>query len=326
MPVFRQTLGSILLGLVALAAAPGAWAQNYPARSIRLIVPVTPGGGVDFIARLVGTRLSETLGHQVVVDNRPGAGNVLGSVIAAKAAPDGYTLLLANNSSHGVAQARSDRIPYDTVKDFSPIAVIAEASFMLATRPDVPAASVQELISFSKTRGAPLNYGAAGSGTQTYLMGELFKLGTGINMTNVAYQSAGPATIALLSGEVQLSFLTTAGGLPHIKAGRLKPIGITGVKRSGVLPLVPTLTEQKVPGFESGAWYALVGPARIPLPVVQLLNKEVAAMVRDPGIQEKLQRQGTEPVGSTIEECAATIRNELAKWTTVVQKTGIRFE
>lgn len=321
----RHALG-IFLGLVSLGAVPGAWAQQYPARTIRLIVPVTPGGGVDFMARLVGTRLSDTLGHQVVVDNRPGAGNVLGSAIAAKAAPDGHTLLLANNSSHGVAQARSDRIPYDTVKDFSPIAVIAEASFMLATRPDVPVASIQELVSNSKAKGTPLNYGAAGSGTQTYLMGELLKLGTGISMTNVAYQSAGPATTALLSGEVQLSFLTTSGGLPHVTSGRLKAIGITGVKRSSVLPLVATLSEQKVPGFETGAWYALVGPARIPVPVVQRLNKEIAAMVRDPGIQEKLQRQGTEPVGGTIEECAATIKNELAKWTMVVKKTGIRFE
>ena len=303
-----------------------AWPRSYPTRSIRLIVPVTPGGGVDFIARLAGARLSERLGQPVVIDNRPGAGNVLGSALAAKSAPDGHTLLLANNSSHGVAQARSDRLPYDTINDFTPIAVIATAHFLLATRPSFPASSVKELVSLAKAKPGELNYGAAGSGTQTYLMGELLKVATGAKITNVAYQSAGPATTALLSGEVQLSFLTTAGALPLIQSGRLKPLAITGLKRSQLLPDVATLIEQGVAGFETGAWYALVGPAGIPSPIVRQLNGEIVAMMRDPGVQEKLTRQGAEPVGSTPEECAETIRNELKKWTSLVQQTGIRFD
>lgn len=322
-----QRLSILVLGVLTPALSTSeAWAQTYPTRSIRLIVPVTPGGGVDFVARLVGARLSERLGQAVVVDNRPGAGNVLGSALAAKSAPDGHTLLLANNSSHGVAQARTNQLPYDTIKDFTPIAVIAAAHFMLATRPSIAANTVQELIDFAKAKPGQLNYGAAGSGTQTYLMGELLKLRTGMKITNVAYQSAGPATTALLSGEVQLSFLTTAGALPLIQSGRLKPLGITGFKRLGILPEVATLAEQRVAGFETGAWYALVGPAGIPMSIVRQLNREIVAMVRDVGVQEKLQRQGSEPVGSTPEECADTIRNELKKWTNVVQQTGIRFD
>lgn len=320
-----QQLVLLFLSVLPLAIS-GAWAQPYPTRAIRLIVPVTPGGGVDFIARLVGAGLSERLGQPVIIDNRPGAGNVLGSALAAKSSPDGHTLLLANNSSHGVAQARTTRLPYDTINDFTPIAVIAAAQFLLATRPSFPANSVQELVGLAKAKPGELNYGAAGSGTQTYLMGELFKLVTGTRIANIAYQSAGPATTALFSGEVQLSFLTTAGSLPLIQAGRLKPLAITGLKRSQLLPDVRTFIEQGVTGFETGAWYALVGPAGIPRAIVRRLNEEVIMMVRDAGLQEKLTRQGSEPVGSTSEECAETIRNELKKWTSLVQQTGIRFE
>lgn len=320
-----QQLVLLFLSVLPVAIS-GAWAQPYPTRAIRLIVPVTPGGGVDFIARLVGAGLSERLGQPVIIDNRPGAGNVLGSALAAKSSPDGHTLLLANNSSHGVAQARTTRLPYDTINDFTPIAVIAAAQFLLATRPSFPANSVQELVGLAKAKPGELNYGAAGSGTQTYLMGELFKLVTGTRIANIAYQSAGPATTALFSGEVQLSFLTTAGSLPLIQAGRLKPLAITGLKRSQLLPDVRTFIEQGVIGFETGAWYALVGPAGIPRAIVRRLNEEVIMMVRDAGLQEKLTRQGSEPVGSTSEECAETIRNELKKWTSLVQQTGIRFE
>lgn len=314
----------------ALALATGATdslAQSYPARPIRLIAPFAPGGGVDLIARLLGSRLGlgDSLGQTVVVDNRTGAGGAIGAEIAARAEPDGYTLILGNSTTHGVNQAYF-RLRYDSVRDFTPVTLVASAPLLLATSSALPAKSVKEFIALAKTRPGRLNYGSAGSGSVTHLTMELFKFVTGTNMVHIPYKGVGPVFTAMVSGEVQCIIVAVTASMAHVRAGRIRALGITGVQHSRLLPDVPTLAEQGIAGFEADYWYGLLGPARMPKPIVARLNREAVKVIRGADFGEKMIAQGVEPTSSTPEAFRKIIGSEVAKWTKLVKDAGIKAE
>lgn len=314
-----------IAGCLMLACAAPTSAQSYPTRPVVIVAPVPPGGGVDRLARLIATRLSENFKQPVLVENRPGAGNIVGADYVAKAKPDGYTLVLANNSSHGVAQAVDPKVPYDCIKDFTPISAIAHAEHLVVTHPRIPAATLKEFIELAKRRPGELNFGSAGSGTQTHLSVELLKYRTRTNMVHVPYKGTGPALTALAVGEIQLLFATTTAAMPLVKSGRFKALAITGLKRSESLPDVPTLASQDIKGFETAAWYGVAGPAGMPKPVVALLNQEIVKIVKSAEFGKQITRDGVEPLGSTPEEFVDIVKAELAKWSSLVAEAGLHL-
>jgi len=309
--------------LALLCFSLSVFPQAYPSHSIQFVVPVSPGGGADLMARLIAQRLSESVKQPVVVENRVGAGNVVGTEYVARARPDGYTLLLADNSSHGVAQAFDPKIPYDTIKDFTPITVIASAQHFVLTNGQVPANTIKQFIDLAKAKPGQLNFGSSGAGTQTHLLGELFKYQTKTDLVHIPYKGTGSQFTALVSNEIQLMFATTTGAMPFVKDGRLKALAITGLHPSDLLPDVPTLDSQGIKGFETATWYGVVGPAGIPKPIVILLNQEIVKVAKSNEFKQRIAAEGAEPVGSTPEECAETIKNELEKWTKLVKDTGL---
>ena len=318
----------LALYLISLAIfTTSALAQSYPTRPIRLIAPFAPGGGVDLIGRLLGAKLSlgDSLGQPVIIDNRVGAGGALGTEIASRAAPDGHTLVLGNSSTHGVNQAYS-RLTYDSVKDFTPITLIAGAPLLLATGSSIPAKSIKEFIALAKAKPGQLNYGSSGSGSVTHLTMELFKWVTGINVVHIPYKGVGPVFTAVLSGEVQCLIVAVTTSMAHVQAGRLRALGITGVKRSQLLPDVPTLTEQGVTGLETNYWYGLLGPVGIPRPIVARLNQEVVKIIHTADFKQKMMGEGAEAVGNTPEEFAEIIKSGLAQWTKLVKEAGIKAD
>jgi tripartite-type tricarboxylate transporter receptor subunit TctC len=313
-----------VLPCLALLAGIAA-AQSYPARPIRLIVPFAPGGGVDFVSRALAQKLSEGLGQSIIIDNRGGAGGIVGSELVARAAPDGYTLLMANNSTHAVLPSVTPRIPYDSLRDFTPVSLIASTQNLLVANTALPARTVREFIDLTRSKPGAYVYGSAGEGSQTHLAGELLQHVTGIRMTHVPYKGAGPGYIALLGGEIQVMFGTILGSLQQVQSGRIRALAITGEKRSPALPTVPTFLEQDVAKFETGLWYALLGPARMPPSVSTRLRQEIVKAMQHPDLRKVLVSQGSDPVGSTPEECVEAIRKEIAIWTGLVKETGIRL-
>lgn len=302
-------------------------AESYPIRPIRLIVPFAPGGGVDFVARIVGQSFAESLGTPVIIDNRGGAGGAIGAELGARATADGYTLTMGNNSTHGVNQALNPKLAYDTIRDFSPISVVAIGQNILVATNSLPVKSIKELIALAKAKPGALNFGSAGEGSQTHLSGELFKYVTKTNLLHIPYKGIGPALTALVSGrEANLMFASMTGSLPHVESGRLKALGITGEKRSEFAPNIPTLREQGIIGFETGLFYVLLGPAGMPKSLVGRLHQETAKAVQRSGVRKKLVSRGAEPVGGTPEECAAIIERELATWTKLANAIGLRAQ
>jgi tripartite-type tricarboxylate transporter receptor subunit TctC len=301
-------------------------AQDYPSRPIRVILPFVPGGGVDFVGRLVARKFSESMGQPVIVDNRAGAAGALGSELVAKAAPDGYTLSVNNNSTHGATPALYAKLPYDAVRDFAPISVIASGPHILLVPAGLPVSSTKELIELARAKPGIYNYGSSGTGSQSHLSAELFKYVTKTNFVHVPYKGAGASFAAMLSGEVQLLFSGAPGAMPHVRANRLKALAVTGVERSRLVPEIPTFAEQGVPRFEKSPWYALMGPVKLPAAIVQKLHAEIVKAVSDPEVQKILTSVGAEPVGSTPAECAAAIRDEIALWKQLVKDAGIRVD
>ena len=314
-----------LLLIFAMPAAPGVHAQDYPSRPIRVILPFVPGGGVDFVGRLVSRKLSESTGQPVIVDNRAGAGGALGSELAAKAAPDGYTLTVNNNSTHGATPALYPKLPYDAVRDFTPISVIASSPHMLLVAAGLPVGSMKELIELARAKPGIYNYGSSGTGSQSHLSAELFKYVTGTNFVHVPYKGAGASFAAMLTGEIQLLFSAATGAMPHVRANRIKALAVTGTERSRFVPEVPTFAEQGVPRFEKSPWYALMGPAKLPATIVQRLHAEIVKAIADPEARKTLMSVGAEPVGSTPAECAAAVRDEIALWKQLVKDADIRI-
>ena len=320
-----MNLLNVVLLIVALAGAASATAQNYPARPVRLIVPSSPGGGTDISARIIAPRLSEYLGQQVVVENRPGAGTMIGGEVVARSAPDGYTLLMGI-STLAINPAIYKKVPYDALKDFAPVSQAVALPNVLVAHPSLPVKTVKELVAFARARQGQINFASAGLGTSPHLSMELFLSMTGLKMVHVPYKGSGPGVTDLVAGHVPLMMPNMLSALPHIKSGRLRALGVTSVKRASRASDIPTIAEAGVPGYEAVQWYGVLAPAGTPRPVITRLHAEVVRVLQQRDIRERFLSDGAEAVGSSPEEFAAFIRAETAKWAKVIKDAGLRPE
>lgn len=318
-----KTAVVILAAILVSAAAPDALAQKYPTRPIRLIAPFAPGGGTDIMSRILAVPVGQALGQPVVVDNRPGAGGALGAELTALAEPDGYTLVMVSSSY--AASAAYRKTPYDPVNGIQPIILIGTTGLVMAVHPSVPVKSVGELISHARANPGKLNYASVGAGSVTHLAHELFKLETKTNLVHIPYKGGGPALNALVAGEVQVTAISLVPTLPHWRAGRLRPLGITTPTRSNLLPDVPTISET-VPGFEVIHWYGMWGPKGMPKDVVNRWNKEVAQVLLTEEMKKRTRAEGLEPGGGPPAQLGEIIRNAVERWRRVVREARIERE
>ena len=318
----RLRLAVAFAGLFLAAAAS---AQPYPTKAIRVVVAFAPGGIADFAARGVSQKLSENLGVPVVIENRPGAGGVIGSELVAKAAPDGYTVLVTS-ISHTINLSVNKSMPFDTRRDFAPVMLIADAPNILVVHPSVPVTSVKELIEFARARPDRLAYASSGSGTSVHLSAELFKAMTQVDLLHVPYKGGGPAVADLVSGQVQLMFATLPTVLEHVRAGRLRGLGVTGGRRFTGAPEFPTIAEAGLPGYELSGWSGMFAPANTPRAVIDRLAGETAKILREPGLKERFRALGAEPAVKMPDEFAAFVDSEIAKWKKVVEFSGARAD
>ena len=316
----------IVLSLAALALAASAAAQPYPTRPIRIIVPSTPGGSVDMLARTVGARLGERWGQQVVVDNRSGAGGVIAGELTAKAAPDGYTLIMATISSMATNVSLTRNLPYDPLRDFAPVTHVASQQIVLLANAGFAAKTVGELIALAKAKPGQIAFATAGNGTGGHLAGELLKILAGIDLTHIPYKGSAPALVDVISGQVALTPISINTALPPIKSGRVRALAVSGAHRSPALPDTPTMIEAGVKGYESYTWYGLLAPKATPRAVVMKLNAETVSILKLPDVRERLLADGAEPVGNTPEEFGAFIKAEIDKWGRVIKAAGLRAE
>ena len=314
-----------LLAAAALHAGSAA-AQAYPAKPIRLMVPFPPGGSTDIVARIVAQKLSTQLGQSVVIENRGGAGGTLGTAVVAKAAPDGYSLLVGSTSTHVVAPSVYAKLDYDPIKDFAPISLMAVTPYLLVVNPSVPAKTVKELVALMKSRPGQLNYASAGVGSTTHLAMEMLKSVSNTYALHIPYNGNGPAGTALIAGQVEILFGSLPALLPHSKSGRARALAVGTPKRSASLPNVPTVAESGYPGFDASLWLALFAPAGTPAPIIARLQKEVAAAVGAPDTRETLDKNGAEPLTSTPAELAAMMKDGVAKYAKVVKSAGVKPE
>ncbi len=322
-----KTLSTCLaLTLGASLAAPAAVAQPYPTKPVRLIVPFPPGGGNDILARAVGQRLSERLGQQVVVDNRGGAGGLVGATLAATALPDGYTLFVASLGNLAVNPALHEKPPYDPIKDFAPITLLATSSFIIVVTNSLPATSIKEFVALAKAKPGSLNYGSAGAGSSLHLTAEIFKQATGTNIVHVPYKGTAPAITELIAGQVQVMFSTMPPALSQVRAGKLRGLGVTTAKRSAAAPDLPTVAEAGFAGFDVANWQGMVGPAKLPRTLVDKLNADLNAVLKTQQMVDTLAAQGLEAAGGTPEQFAALIKTEVAKYASVIKAAGIKAE
>lgn len=313
-----------LLGTALLAGQ--ACGQAYPVKPIRLVVPQPPGGGNDTIARLISQKLSAALKQQFTVDNRAGAGGLIGADIVAKAAPDGYTLLLANVAGMVIVPNIQKSMPYDALKDFAPVSLIASAPLLVVVHPSLPVTSIKQLISLGKAKPGQINYASNGVGTSTHLATEMFKTMTKTDFVHIPYKGLGGAITDLLSGQVQLMFSSAVAMMPHVQSGRLRAIAMTGARRSAAIPHIPTVAEAGVPDYESGSWYGISAPAGTPRAIIDLLNQEIVAAVRAPDITDKLVAEAVIPVGSSPAEFSTHIHKEFARIGQVIKSSGAKFD
>jgi tripartite-type tricarboxylate transporter receptor subunit TctC len=318
---------SLRIAFLILLCVPGlAQAQDaYPSRPLRLILPFPPGGGTDILGRLVAERLSARLGQPVVTDNRGGAGGNLGAEAAARAAPDGYTLLLAAPTL-AISPSLYAKLSYDPVKDLAPISLVATVPNVLVTHPSVPASTLQEFIALAKAKPGELNFGSGGSGTSNHLGGELFNSVAGVKLVHVPYKGVNLAMNDAMAGNVQLVIIGIPAAAPQIKAGKLRALAVVAPQRSPTLPDVPTATEAGLPDFDVTTWYGLLAPAATPRPIIARLNAEILLTMREPELNERLAAMAVDPVTSTPEEFAIYIRQETEKWGAVVRKAGLRAD
>ncbi len=320
--VVMTAVGGASLSFAQTPAAPA----HYPSRPIRFIVPFPPGGGNDTMARTIGNKVGAVLGQQFVVDNRPGAGGLIGAETAAHAVPDGYTLFLGGVASHGILPNLQPKLGYDPVRDFSPVSLIAAAPLILVVHPAVPVKSVNELVQMAKAKPGQLNFASNGTGGSSHLAAELFKMMSATNMVHVPYKGLAPALTDLMSGQVQLMFSSTVAILPQVRAGRLRPLAMTSAKRSAAMPDLPTIAEAGMPGYETASWYGVLAPAGTPKPIVDLLNREIARAVQLPDVRERMLSEGAEPAGGSPTEFAAHIKRELARWSQVIKQARIKLD
>ncbi len=313
----------LLAGMSAHAAAP---ASVYPSRPIRMIVTFPPGGGTDIVARAVGQKLSEAWAQQVVIDNRAGAGGIIGTEIAAQSVPDGYTLLFGTSSGLVINPLLNSKLPYDPARDFRPASMVAINPTILAVNSTVPVGSVKELIAYAKARPGKLNYGTVGSGSPIHLAMELFKSMTGTDMVHVPYKGAAPAVADLLGGQVQLMFNSMPTMLPHIKTGKLRALAVGSVQRSATVPEIPTVAEAGVPGFEAVTWYGLFVPAKTAREIPAKLNAQINKIVATPEMTQFLASQGSEARSGSPEDMAKYMREESARWKNLIKTAHIKLD
>jgi tripartite-type tricarboxylate transporter receptor subunit TctC len=313
------------LGIAALAPAQAGAAQ-YPDRPLRLIVPFPPGGGNDILARTVGQGLAGSLGQQIVVDNRGGAGGMLGATAAANANPDGYTLFLGSLGSLAHNPALRPALAYSPPRDFAAVSLLATSPFILVVHPGLPAKSVKELLAAARAKPGSLNYGSAGTGSSLHLTGELFKHAAGVDIVHVGYKGTAPAITDLIAGQVQIVFSTMPPALPHVKTGRLRALGVTSAKRARIVPEAPTIAEAGVPGFEVENWQGIVVPAKTPRAIVERLNREILGVLAQPAMIAALGAQGLDPAGGAPAQFDRLIRVEIGKWTKLARAARIQME
>jgi tripartite-type tricarboxylate transporter receptor subunit TctC len=322
----RRAALSLAAALATLAPQAGAAAEAYPAKPIRFVVAFPPGGGTDIIARSIAQKLSDRLAQQVVVDNRPGAGGNIGTDIVAKAAPDGYTMLMGSAGPLAINASLFASMPFDPVRDLAPVTLAASTPNVLVVHPSLEAATVKELIALARAHPGGINFASSGHGTPAHLAGELFNSMAGVKLVHVPYKGAAPALADLLGGQVQLMFSTMPPALPHVKDGKLRALAVTSAKRSPAAPDLPTVDEIALPGFEANTWHGVVVPARTPAAIVARLNREIVAILHLPDVVERFSSQGAEALGTTPEEFAAYIRSETLKWAKVVRDSGAKAE
>jgi tripartite-type tricarboxylate transporter receptor subunit TctC len=313
-----------VLGFVA--PPPAAAAQDYPQRPVRLIVPFPPGGGVDVPARLLAAKLTEAMGQQFVIDNRSGANAIIGTNLAAKATPDGYTILLVPGS-HAINSGLYSKLPYDTLRDFASVSLVANGAYVLTTNATLPVNTVSDLVSLAKTKPGELTFGSGGVGNVTHLAAELLGMMARVKLVHVPYKGGAPAMTDLVAGRISLFIATGSTVGPHVRSGKVRALGVTTARRSPAFPDLPTIAEAGVPGYEVNGWYALLAPARTPAPVIDRLSRETAGALQAKEIKDKLINvMGLEPVGSTPSELDALIRTEIKKWENAIKTLGISAE
>ena len=310
----------------ALLVLASASAGAFPDKPVRFVIGFTPGGPSDILARAVGQKLAERWGQQVVIENRPGAGGNLAAEAVAKSAPDGYTWLLGNNSILATNHALYRKLPYDPVKDFAPVALVAMQPNILVVHPDVKANSVMELVSLAKQNPGKMNYASSGAGAAAHLAGELFKTMAGVDIVHVPYKGAQPALTDLIAGQVQLMFATSASVIPYVKAGRLRALAVTTAQRSPSVPELPTVSEAGLAGFEATTWHGVVIPAAAPAPLVQKLNQDINAVLKEKELSERLTGLGAEVLTGSPRDFADYIAREIPKWTKVVRDSGAKAD
>ena len=319
--------------VLSLALSAGAFAQQprqsgeavkYPVKPIRFIVGFAPGGAVDVPARIVAQRMSESLGQSIIVENRPGADGIIAGDFVAKSPPDGYTIayVSAGHAMNSILHAKT--LPYHAINDFSPVSIVASGPLTLVVNPVLPARSLKELVELARAQPGKLNFASSGSGGTMHLAGELLKSMAKIDIVHIPFKGGAPAVTNVLAGQVELTFVGAPASMPHIRSGKLRVLAVTSARRSAALPEVPTVAELGFPGYEVGTWYAMLGAARTPAPIVALLQGEVAKAVGAPDVRERLLTLGIEPVGSSPEQLVELLRREIARWTPIIQKAGIK--
>lgn len=318
--VIPVVCGSLLLMPgVSLDAA----AQAYPNRAIRMVVPFPPGGGTDTAARIVSAKVAELLPASVVIENRPGAGSMLGTELVAKAKPDGYTLLTVG-AEFSINPSLQPKVPYDAQRDFAPISQTLSSQYVFSTHPSVPVRSVEQFIALAKAHPGKLNYGSSGNGSANHLAGSLFQLMSGTTLVHIPYKGGAPLAIALMSGEIDFMFSSTAAAVAQVRTGKVRALAVTGVNRFSELPDVPTVAEAGLPGYVVTGWFGVLAPAGTPRELIEKLNTAIVKAMQDPRIRERVASVGNEPVGNSPEEFSAFLRTEIAKWSKVVKASGAR--
>ena len=321
----RRFLATLGAGLLAALARPLFGQSDYPNRPLKIIAPVQPGGGVDLVARTMADRLGRVLGQSIIVDNQSGGGGIVGSQATARAAPDGYTLMVGYVGTHGTNPAVR-KLPYDAIKDFTPIAMVGGTPNILIVPPALPVATLKEFVQYAKRNAGKLSYGSSGQGTLTHLAMEQLKLAADIDIVHVPYRGIGPAFTDILGGQTQVMFPGLAAALPHLQAGKVKPLAITGRQRHRLVPEVPTFEELGYSGFTGVQWYGIVGPANLPAPIVKRLNDEINRLLETPELRERLAGEALEPMPMSPGEFGQYIRDDIAQWSRLAKERNIAIE
>ncbi|MCW0232174.1 MAG: tripartite tricarboxylate transporter substrate binding protein [Ferrovibrio sp.] len=322
----RTFLAAAAAALLLAPAAPSAFAQAYPTKPVKVVVPFPAGGTTDILARHISAKLSERLGQQFVVDNRAGAGGNIGTEFTAKSEPDGYTIMMGTIGTHSINISLYSKLGYDPVKDFAPVSLVAMVANVLVVHPSVPAKNVQEFVALAKSQPGKLNFGTPGNGTSGHLSAELFKTMTGTDMVHVPYRGSGPMLTDLLGGNVQFTFDNLPSALPHIRSGALRALGVTTPKRWPSTPDIPTIAEQGLPDYSATAWFAMYAPAKTPAAIVAKLSDEIDAILKTPEMKAQFDQQGADPVGGKPQVLADLMKTEIDKWAKAVKASGARID